>query len=70
MIVARRAPRCRRRYPLVSIPTYDLVAGALPIALAHDITAYDACYVARSYRLGIPFITGDQKPQAKLAAAP
>ena len=59
-----------RALPLVRTPTFDLTAIALPIALAHDISAYDACYVALASRLGIPLITADQKLLAKLAVTP
>jgi predicted nucleic acid-binding protein len=59
-----------RALPLARTPTFELTVSALPIALAHDITAYDACYVALAQRLGVPLITADQKLQAKLAGTP
>lgn len=31
---------------LLGVPTSTLVDDALPLAMAHDITVYDACYVA------------------------
>jgi predicted nucleic acid-binding protein len=51
-------------------PTADLVADALPIALDYSITAYDASYVARSRRLGLPLVTADEALVRKLAGAP
>ncbi len=51
---------------LESHPTAGLVAGALRIAVAHDITAYDACYVALSERLGLPLVTADKRLVRKL----
>jgi predicted nucleic acid-binding protein len=56
-----------RAWPLISTPKFDLITPALSIALANDITAYDACYVALADRLGVPLITADQKLQTKLA---
>jgi predicted nucleic acid-binding protein len=56
--------------PLLRTPTYDLTSTALPIATAHDITVYDACYVALADRLAVPLITADQKLEAKLAGTP
>jgi predicted nucleic acid-binding protein len=45
-------------------PTFGLVFGAW--ALRHNLTAYDACYVALARRLGAPLITGDHR----IAGAP
>ena len=59
-----------RALPLFRTPTFDLTATALPIALTHHISAYDACYVALARRLGVPLITADQKLMAKLAGTP
>jgi len=47
-----------------------LVADALAIAAQHAISAYDACYVAASHRLGVPLITADSKLVAKMAGTP
>jgi predicted nucleic acid-binding protein len=49
------------RLSLESIPTEELMSGALELALVHDITAYDASYVALAQRLGVPLITADDK---------
>jgi predicted nucleic acid-binding protein len=54
--------------PLQRTPTFDLVDDALALAVNQGITAYDACYVSLAQRLGLPFITADQKLVNKLAA--
>jgi predicted nucleic acid-binding protein len=51
-------------------PTADLAADALQVALDHSISAYDACYVALSHRLGVPLVTADDALVRKLAGAP
>lgn len=53
--------------PLGITPIQALATDALSIALAHAISAYDACYVALAQRLGIPLITADQRLVNKLA---
>jgi predicted nucleic acid-binding protein len=50
---------------LLSFPTETLLSDALDIALAHDITAYDAAYVALAQQLALPLVTAD----ARLARA-
>lgn len=55
---------------LINTSTFDLIADALPIALAHGVTAYDACYVALAARLGVPLVTADQKLVQRLAGTP
>lgn len=55
--------------PLISTVHALLVIDALRLALALDITAYDACYLALADRIGAPFITADQKLERKLAAS-
>jgi len=52
---------------LRAVSTADLIAEALPIALAYDITAYDACYVALARLVGAPLITADEALVRKLA---
>jgi predicted nucleic acid-binding protein len=59
-----------RGLPLFRTPTFDLTAAALPIACTHDISVYDACYVALAQRLGVPLVTADQKLHGKLAGSP
>jgi len=46
---------------LMTVQTQSLVGAALGIALAKGISAYDACYIALSDRLGVPFVTADQR---------
>ncbi len=41
-------------------PTYVLISDALQIALRYDVTACDACYVARAARTQAP-LTADRK---------
>jgi len=50
--------------------TGDMLPGALEIAAARDITAYDACYVALAEHLQLPLLTADNKLAAKLAGSP
>lgn len=44
---------------LQTISTVDLLLPALELALAYDLTTYDACYVALARLLHCPFITAD-----------
>lgn len=55
---------------LRSTPTAELIADALEIALAQDVTAYDAAYVALSQRLELPLVTADASLARALTAAP
>ncbi|HJZ45976.1 MAG TPA: type II toxin-antitoxin system VapC family toxin [Roseiflexaceae bacterium] len=55
-----------RTLALHSVSTADLIGDALPIALANEISAYDACYVALAHRLSVPFITADEALVRKL----
>ena len=48
-------------------PTRALMTDALAIALKHDVTAYDAAYVALSQTLALPLITADEKLMRALA---
>jgi predicted nucleic acid-binding protein len=58
-----------RTLPVQSVPTADLVEDGLPLALAHGISAYDACYLALAQRLNRPLVTADQALVRKLAGA-
>jgi predicted nucleic acid-binding protein len=55
--------------PLISTTHSLLAVDALKLAHAWDITAYDACYPALAERLGVPFITADQKLERQLAGS-
>ena len=53
--------------PLTAIPTDEFVTEALKLALAHDITVYDACYLALALRESAELVTADEKLIHKLA---
>ncbi|MFH7244145.1 MAG: type II toxin-antitoxin system VapC family toxin [Spirulina sp.] len=46
---------------LQTVAIQDVVSEALEIAITHNISAYDACYVELSERLQLPLVTADQK---------
>lgn len=52
------------------VPTADLAAEALDVALAHRISGYDAFYVALSSRMNAPLVTADEKLVRALADKP
>lgn len=54
---------------LHDVPTADLAAEALELALELNITAYDACYAALARRLELPLVTADEPLARKLAAS-
>lgn len=64
---ARRDLADLRSLALTAVPTYKLVDGALSIAEAEGITAYDGCYVALADELEVPLITADMKLVRRLA---
>jgi predicted nucleic acid-binding protein len=55
------------RLPLQSASTADLAEEALALAVASDITACDAAYVALSRRLSLPLVTADEVLVGELA---
>jgi predicted nucleic acid-binding protein len=64
---ARRSLRNLISLPLTVVPGTDLVLYALDLAVDHDITAYDASYVALAHDLRLPLVTADRKLLRKLA---
>ena len=48
------------RLPLQIVSTAALIEHALELATLHNITAYDAAYVALSDRLSLPMVTADE----------
>jgi predicted nucleic acid-binding protein len=52
--------------PLAVTPTADLALEALDLALAHDITVYDASYLALAIRESATLVTADEKLARKL----
>ena len=57
------------RLPLQVVSTADLAEAALALAVAHEITAYDAAYVALTRRLSLPLVTADEALARHLAGA-
>ena len=55
------------RLSLQVASTADLAEAALAMAMAHEITAYDAAYVALAQRLSLPLVTADQTLVRRLA---
>jgi predicted nucleic acid-binding protein len=66
---ARLDVQSLRALRLERVPTADLVEDALQLALAHAITAYDACYVALARREGVPLVMADDRLVRALATA-
>lgn len=48
----------------------EIAPAALAIALAQEVTAYDACYVATAHHLHLPLITADQRLVGKMGETP
>lgn len=64
---ARRDLVDLRALALRSVSTADLISPALELALQHEITAYDACYLALSKQIQLPLITADQRLIRKIS---
>ncbi len=57
--LARQSVADLRALPLEVWPLEELVEPALDVALARDVTVYDASYVALADLLDVPLITAD-----------
>ncbi|MEI2581783.1 type II toxin-antitoxin system VapC family toxin [Scytonema sp. PRP1] len=57
-----------KTFPLRVVSTVDLMADAVSIALAYNISAYDASYVALSQQVGATLLTLDQRLVRALGA--
>ena len=55
---------------LLAVRTSVLAEAGLRIAQAKGLSAYDACYVALSDRVGVPLVTADQRLVLALAGTP
>jgi predicted nucleic acid-binding protein len=47
--------------------TADLAEAALALAVSHEISAYDAAYVALARQLALPLVTADEALARRLA---
>jgi predicted nucleic acid-binding protein len=56
------------RLGLTVWPAKLMAVDALEIALTHNISAYDACYVAAAAAVGFPLITADERLVRQAAA--
>ena len=57
------------RLPVQPVSTAALVEPALSFAIAWQITAYDATYVALAERLAVPLVTADEALAHRLAGS-
>jgi predicted nucleic acid-binding protein len=57
------------RLPMHVASTVDLAEAAFGLAVSHDITAYDAVYVALAQRLSLPLVTADGALVRRLAGS-
>lgn len=48
------------RLPLQIVSTSELAEAALTLALEHQITTYDAAYVALAQKASVPLVTADE----------
>lgn len=55
-----------RGLDLIQLPVTSLMQDSLELALEHEISAYDASYVALARAFSLPFITADRKLVRKL----
>lgn len=66
---ARQDVRDLRALNLNTVSTADLLEPALELALAYDVTAYDATYAALARQLDLPLVTADETLQRKLTGS-
>lgn len=66
---ARQDVRDLRALALRTVSTADLLEPALELALAYEVTLYDASYAALAQQLDLPLITADEALQRKLAGS-
>jgi len=52
---------------LIRLETDLLLKNAFAIAVTHEISVYDACYVAASMHVSAPLVTADERLVTKLA---
>lgn len=66
---ARQDVRDLRALALRTVSTADLLEPALELALAYDLTTYDASYAALAQQLNLFLITADEALQRKLGGS-
>ena len=54
---------------LYTVSTADLLGKAVDLALARDVTVYDACYAVLAGQLDIPLVTADQTLRRNLTGS-
>lgn len=64
---AARNLREVRSLSLRIVPTIDILQQALRLAMKHNISVYDACYVAAAASVGEPLVTADERLIAKVS---
>jgi predicted nucleic acid-binding protein len=66
---ARQDVRDLRALALRTVSTADLLEPVLELALAYDLTMYDASYAALARQLDLPLITADETLRRKLSGS-
>ncbi len=66
---ARRDVTALGQLNLRAVSTADLMEAGLELALALDITVYDAAYAALAQLLAVPLVTADDRLRRKLQGA-
>jgi predicted nucleic acid-binding protein len=65
--IAQARGAALHRAPVEPVPLLDLSKRALELAIAMEITVYDALYVALAEVRGIPLVSGDGKLMRRMA---